>query len=186
MKLGYIQTFTGRKVFPLNLDPADIAIEDIAHALSMQCRFGGHVREFYSVAEHSIRCAHLVPQDQALHALLHDASEAYLMDMTRPVKYQPEMSAYRDVEKRCERALAIRFGIPEEKTPEIERADKALLVAETRDLMPEITKDYRPEWLALPEVARIHLNCLMTSEQAENVFLLCYEMITAPLRVGTM
>lgn len=94
-----IQTFTGRAVDPLNITAGDVCIEDIAHALANICRFGGHTREFYSVAQHSVLAAEYIsmflapPTSTAkrtvqarLHALLHDAPEAYLGDHTRPIK----------------------------------------------------------------------------------------------------
>src|ERR1017187_10636100 len=78
---GSITTFSGIHFWPLLPNPADIRIEDIAHALSNQCRFAGHAREFYSVAEHSVRVSQLCPPEDALWGLLHDASEAYLTDV---------------------------------------------------------------------------------------------------------
>ena len=81
-----IRTFTG-KVFDLKiLDPESICIEDIAHALAKTTRFGGHLKEFYSVAQHSVLMAQLVPSELKVEALLHDASEAYLGDMPSPFK----------------------------------------------------------------------------------------------------
>src|SRR5271165_7548492 len=85
-KGDWIQTYTGRVMYPLDPRPEEINIIDIAHALSNLCRFTGHVRTFYSVAEHSVRVSqHCDPKD-ALWGLLHDASEAYLADMSRPMK----------------------------------------------------------------------------------------------------
>ena len=72
---SYIETVSGRKFYFLNPNPEDIDIEDIAHALSMQCRFTGHTKWFYSVAEHAIWVSYLVPVHLALEGLLHDASE---------------------------------------------------------------------------------------------------------------
>jgi len=89
---GCIETFTGRLINPLDPDPDDIFIEDIAHSLSLQCRFNGHCANFYSVAEHSVHAAKLAeilfPEKPkiAYFALLHDASEAYLCDIPRPIK----------------------------------------------------------------------------------------------------
>lgn len=82
----WIQTFTGKKVFPLDIRAQQICIQDIAHALSLKCRFGGHCRTFYSVAEHSIRVSRIVPKHLKLIALLHDAAEAYLPDVCAPIK----------------------------------------------------------------------------------------------------
>src|ERR1700693_5499467 len=96
-------------------NPADIRIEDIAHALSNQCRFGGHAREFYSVTEHCVRVSqHCRPED-ALWGLLHDASEAYLSDVPAPLKVLPAFKAYRAAERSLQWTIAARFeGAPEQ------------------------------------------------------------------------
>lgn len=86
--MSWIQTFTGKKVFPLAMTAEMVCVDDIAHALSMKCRFTGHCREFYSIAEHSVRVSLLVRPELRLAALLHDAAEAYLPDLARPIKSQ--------------------------------------------------------------------------------------------------
>lgn len=132
-KADTIYTFTGRTIRPLDPDPDDIVIEDIAHALSQQCRFTGHTQEFSSVAEHCVRVSWLVPANLALEALLHDASEAYLSDIARPVKKAPGFAeTYLKYEAQLERAIATRFGLPErdEMHPEIKKADQYALEAE--------------------------------------------------------
>src|SRR5690349_18842227 len=88
----WIATFTGKRWFLTDPDPADVDIDDIAHALSMICRFGGHTKQFYSVAEHSVRVANAMEIAgcgalACLHGLIHDAPEAYLGDIVRPLKY---------------------------------------------------------------------------------------------------
>ena len=128
-----IYTYTGRMIRPLDPDPADICIEDIAHALSMQPRFTGHLRKFSSVAEHCIRTAMLAPDHLKLEALLHDASEAYLADIARPVKKAPEFGGvYLKYEAQLERAVQIAFQLPlvDEMDPEIKRIDQYTLEAE--------------------------------------------------------
>lgn len=87
----HITTFTGRRVDPLALQPSDVCIEDVAHALSLKCRFSGHASHFYSVAEHSLLVADIVQRwgggaFDCLAALLHDAAEAYLPDIATPLK----------------------------------------------------------------------------------------------------
>jgi len=88
-----IGLFSGGTFDILNPRAEDVRIEDIAHALSQQCRFTGHTKTFYSVAQHSVLASTLVAAPDELWALLHDASEAYMGDMNRPLKHAPEMSA---------------------------------------------------------------------------------------------
>jgi hypothetical protein len=132
---NWIQTYTGGKFFPLDPDPAGIKIEDIAHALSNQCRFTGHVREFYSIAQHCVLVSRHCDPTDALWGLLHDASEAYICDLSRPVKYHPQLSAYKDVERELQAAVAKRFGLSLPEPTSVKLADKRLLFTERRDLM---------------------------------------------------
>ena len=136
----WMQTATGRKFWPLDPRPEDVDIEDIAHALSNVCRFGGHCREFYSVAEHSVRVSDYVgalggAPWHRLAGLLHDATEAYLGDMIRPLKIQAEMVPFRLAEGRVEQAIRLRFSVVTFATPLIKTADEALLATEARDIM---------------------------------------------------
>lgn len=125
-------TYTGRQFYPIDPHPEDVCIEDISHALSMVCRFGGHVRTFYSVAQHSVIVSHLCPHS-AFQALMHDATEAYVGDMVRPLKRQ--LSAYRLVEAGVWCAICGHFNIPVEMAPEIKAADNVALMTERRDLL---------------------------------------------------
>jgi hypothetical protein len=131
---GWIATFTGRKFWPCDPQPEDICIEDVAHALSMLCRYTGHVREFYSVAQHSYMVSQIVPLEDAKWGLLHDASEAYLNDISRPVK--PALSNYRELEETLMKMVAERFGLPWPIPDSIHHADKVMLATERRDLLP--------------------------------------------------
>lgn len=137
----YITTYTGRKICPLDPDPEQINALDIAHHLSNLCRFAGAVNEFYSVAEHSCRVFDFLSwmsfdnRNILLWGLLHDASEAYLMDLPAPVKHSDEMKSYRNVEKRMMDAICTRFNLPLTEPQEIYFADKTLLATEQRDLM---------------------------------------------------
>ena len=99
---GFIGTFSGLRFWPLDPNPEKILIADIAHALAHQCRFGGHASKFYSVAEHSVHVSKLCLPEHALWGLLHDASEAYLVDLPRPLKLLPEFAPYREAERRLQ------------------------------------------------------------------------------------
>lgn len=134
-KLTWIQTYTGKQFFPLNPSPQQIDIEDIAHSLSLLCRFNGHCRQFYSVAEHSVRVSQLVSDELALWGLLHDSSEAYLSDMPKPVKIQiAQFSLY---EEQLLKVIADRFNLSYPVPDEIKEADAIMLATERRDLMDE-------------------------------------------------
>lgn len=139
-----MRTYTGRLVSPLYLKPEDISIEDIAHSLSNICRYGGHAREFYSVAQHSLLVSSLLPSEFRLEGLLHDAFEAYGGDIPRPIKYTETMDGYRQAEDWGHRVIAKYFGIPETVSPEVKAADNAVLVAESYQLMNTIYTDFGP------------------------------------------
>lgn len=131
-----IQTFTGRFVKPYELTAADVDVRDIAHALSNVCRFQGHVREFYSVAQHSVLCASLNP---TLPTLLHDATEAYACDLAGPLKRDTELGRmYKGVERLIARAIEEAFSLEPDalEARDVKRADWAMLQVEGRQLMP--------------------------------------------------
>lgn len=85
-KGDWMQTYTGRKFWPLNPRAEEVYIEDIAHSLALSCRFNGHCKVFYSIAQHSVLVSQIVKPTQQLIALLHDSAEAYLGDIIRPIK----------------------------------------------------------------------------------------------------
>ena len=82
----WIITASGKRFYLRRPTPADIDAGDVAHALAHICRFNGHTREFYSVAQHSILVSRLLPDELKLAGLLHDAAEAYCGDMVKPLK----------------------------------------------------------------------------------------------------
>jgi hypothetical protein len=131
---GWFPTYSGVKFYVENPKIENIRIIDIAHSLSMQTRFAGHLRGFYSVAQHSVLVSQNVPKELALCGLLHDAAEAYCQDMLRPIKYLPGMEAYRAVEANLERLIAQKYGLPFPWPPEIKIADNRCLMTERRDL----------------------------------------------------
>jgi hypothetical protein len=129
----WMQTISGGQFWPIDPRPEDVRIEDIAHALSMMCRFGGHCTRFYSVAEHSVLVSRAVPAEHALWGLLHDAPEAYVADIVRPAKRF--ISGYREVEDRIMLAICQAFGLATEMPPDVKRADNAVLADEAGQIM---------------------------------------------------
>lgn len=110
MKVDYIRTFSGTEFTIFEPQIKQIMIIDIAHALSHLCRYGGHSNKFYSVAQHSIATSYLVKPENALCGLLHDATEAYLVDMPKPIKYK--MDNYRIMEDNLYAVIAEKFNLP--------------------------------------------------------------------------
>lgn len=132
--INWFQTFSGVKFDLLAPTPEMVLAEDIAHGLSNICRFGGHCKVFYSVAQHSILVSHEVPQHLAIYGLLHDAAEAYIGDIISPLKHcLPEIRA---IEQGIMQAIAARFTLDLEifKCPDVKKADMAMLATEARDL----------------------------------------------------
>jgi 5'-deoxynucleotidase YfbR-like HD superfamily hydrolase len=129
---GYMMTISGRKFYPLAPNPDDVNIDDIAHALANVCRWGGHVKTFYSVAQHSVFVSMTCHPDNALIGLFHDAAEAYLGDIIRPIKYLPSVyEVYAPIETLVTHAIAMHLGIPSlEKTKDVEAADQICLAEE--------------------------------------------------------
>lgn len=123
-----IGTFSGLRVDPRALEPCMINIKDIAHSLSMQCRFGGHCKEFYSVAQHSLEVSRHVPEEYALCGLLHDAAEAYLTDLPKPIKAL--FPDYQALELEIQEKVAVRFGLPWPIPEEVHIADSIELITE--------------------------------------------------------
>jgi hypothetical protein len=135
----FMRTWSGKKFYFNNLDETAIVIEDIAHALSLQCRFNGHCNEHYSVAEHSIRVAGklLVATGDAhiaLTGLLHDAAETYTGDVISPLKKL--LPGFKEIEKRIETCVSTVFGITYPFPPEVHAADKDVLDEEFSSIGP--------------------------------------------------
>jgi uncharacterized protein len=169
----FITTYTGGKFWPLDPKPADVRIDDIAHALALKCRWTGHCKTFYSVAEHSVRVAlaarsiaarrDLNPADATLFGLLHDTTEAYLPDIARPIKARVRLvvagghSDFRDHEALLLSVILHGLGVPYSR---IEfpgawqvagDADAALLSTEARDLCAGNTAGWSLPAEPLPE-----------------------------------
>lgn len=147
--MTWIQTFTGKRLDLSPPNPDQINIEDIAHGLSMLCRFNGQCTKFYSVAEHSVHVSHEIVPELALVGLLHDAAEAYLGDVPSPLKGQ--LSQFKTFEKQMEKAVGEKFEIDYELfvSKELKRADVQLLTDEKAILMVDAPE---PWPLGAPEV----------------------------------
>jgi hypothetical protein len=167
--MSWIQTFSGKKFSPLAPRAADIDIVDIAHSLSMQCRFNGHCRTFYSVAEHAVRVSR-VPRsrEHQFWGLLHDAAEAYVGDLPRPVKAQ--VPRFSEVEDRLLEVIVLHFGLAWPMPEEVRLADDTLLMTECRDLMCPVPEPWRIEAPPLPETIEP-----VGAEHAEQMFLLRFQ-----------
>ena len=129
----WIQTFSGRCFWPLDPRADEIEMVDIAHALSMKCRYGGHCMRFYSVAEHSVLVSQHVPPEFALWGLLHDAGEAYLADIPRPVK--PFIPNWKAIEARVMAAVCERFGLDPTEPTEVKAVGLAITADERAALL---------------------------------------------------
>ena len=130
-----IRTVSGKYVNVFNPKPEMFCIEDIAHALSMQPRFGGHLPVFYSVAQHSILVSISCPKDDQLSGLMHDASEAYLMDIPRPIKGR--LSNYKEIEHGLMVMLSDIFKFEYPLPESVKRADELMLNREWHEIMLE-------------------------------------------------
>lgn len=162
----WIETYTGRRFRPLNPRPEDVCVEDIAHALSLICRFNGQCRYFYSVGQHSLLCCELArnrgyDKRVQLLALLHDAAEAYVSDVARPIK--PFLADFNKIEASVQKAIWRAFSIGEPTWEEkgiIKELDLTLLATEGRVLMPF------KNWTGLPypPAEEIHIDERSPSE----------------------
>lgn len=195
---NFIRTYTGRKFWPLTPRADEVDIQDIAHALSLVCRWTGHTYCFYSVAEHSLRVSKLAEQlaladwrklvgkatgehswarKVALWGLLHDASEAYLCDMPSPLKHAPGMGQlYKGFEARLMEVIATRYELVPHMPSLVKDADLILLNTEARDLMDVADAD-QDEWRVpgerLPETIYP-----MDAQRAEVEFMRRFEALT--------
>jgi hypothetical protein len=174
-KGDWIQTFTGVLFYPLDARAHEIRIADIAHSLSLQCRFAGHCRCFYSVAEHSVRVSRAVPPADALWGLLHDAAEAYLVDLPRPLKRFCEMGRlYAEIEDALMVHVAERFGLRMPMPPTVKHFDTVLLMTEKRDLMCAEPKPWEDTAEPLAEKIRP-----WSSKKSEAMFMRRYVEVSA-------
>lgn len=147
----WMQTFTGRAFYPFKMAKNDINRYDIAHSLAMQCRYNGHTSRFYSVAEHSVLMSYAVPEEDALWALLHDAPEAYIGDMVRPLK--KHMPEFRKIDEQIMGAICEKFNLPYAMPDSVKDADNRIIENERRELLKESPLPWISVGKPLPNIA---------------------------------
>lgn len=128
MSIPTLRTYTGKDISPLAVTIDDINIEDIAHGLALTCRFSGQCSVFFSVAQHSLMVSELVPPEDALWGLLHDASEAYLGDVPRPLKGY--LDRYRNIETMFMATIADKYGLSWPIPESVHHVDQQVLSTE--------------------------------------------------------
>lgn len=149
--MTYITTITGKHIDVFNMSEADVDIMDIAHSLSMMCRYNGHVPRFYSVAQHSCLVVRglleegVVKKTTLLEALYHDATETYICDIPSPIK--PKFQGYKELENKICRIVAKRLNLPpaDAISKPVHVADKRILVTEMRDLRKKDNPGFHEE-----------------------------------------
>jgi len=173
-----IKLFTGGYYDVQNPRARDVRIEDIAHVLANICRFGGHIPRYYSVAEHSVECYRKAclecqPWDVRIACLLHDAAEAYIGDVVKPLKILLD-PIYGPIEEANERAIAESFGIDFASTkPEWKRIDRELLIAERNAIFGSDGHKWTDEDSVAPYTFKPRFE---SPEQAAKTFLGCFEI----------
>jgi len=183
MNKDFIITFSKKKFSPLRAKRRDIDVIDIAHALSLMCRANGHIRHFYSVAQHCLNCsreakARDLSDGIQLACLLHDASEAYISDITRPVKRS--LPQYAEIEDVLQNQIFDRFNLVHFKEEEFElvkEIDDCLLYYELLDLMGEEIFDERPEIISKPDLEQRDFSAVKEDFLAE------YERLAGALKI---
>lgn len=140
--MTWIQTYTGRAFDLVDPQPDMVEILDIAHALAHQCRFMGHTASFYSVAEHSLLVSDRVPRGDAFEGLMHDAAEAYCVDLAAPIKRLPGLAGYCEYEKQVRAVIAARFGLKPALPSSVVEADLRMLMTEAKLMHRPPPKDW--------------------------------------------
>lgn len=166
----YLTTASGRAIGIQRITSDDISILDIAHSLSNLCRFAGHTREFYSVAQHSVRVAMALPPELRLAGLLHDATEAYVVDLPRPIKTL--LPDYKKLEARVWEVISFRFGIARFEHPLIKEVDTRALRTEWEELMrPPLPMEFKGLQRLQPEAP-------LPPKDAYKLFLLTFAQLS--------
>lgn len=183
---GWLHTYRGHRFEPFSEFPGKIDIRDIAHALSNVCRYAGHPRVFYSVAEHATRIARELRRRgetriAQLHGLHHDDSEAYLGDVPRPLKQRPEMAFYREAERRLQAKILEALDIPGTEPDAVKALDYEILGTEARQLFT-LEEHHRAE---LPAPLEGVGGMGWKPERAEELFLAAHWALTHTVEGGS-
>jgi uncharacterized protein len=170
----WMQTYTGKHFWSLDPRAEDVDINDIAHSLSMLCRFNGHVKHFYSVCEHSVHVSDILLRDTgnkelAKWGLMHDASEAYTTDIPSPMKRH--LPVMQEIELEIEKVVAQKFNLCFPIPREIKQADLQMLSSEMKILMGQPKVD----WLPMPDATEQERIRCYTPQTCEDIFLAKYE-----------
>ena len=179
--MTWVQTISGRAVDLLDPKPETISIEDIAHSLARICRYTGHTTEHYSVAQHSVLVARALSPELALEGLMHDAVEAYVQDVSAPLKWAMREScsgyatSYDDIEARVDASIAKRFVLTRPLPQAVKVADLRMLATEADDL-GFLAAAPRPWKLPHPRFPE-RIEC-WPFERARRMFLGEYERLT--------
>ncbi len=169
---NWIQVYSGLRFWPTNPDINGILLPDIAHALGFQCRYGGHTRKFYSVAQHCVLVSHLVKESAVelkLAGLMHDATEAYLIDLPRPVKVQ--MPEYKAIENKLAELIAKKFGLTMADFEAVKKYDEEALSIEAESLMAPLHPDWYISGMQTMTPSTVKLTEYWAPEKAERMFL---------------
>lgn len=142
-----MRTYSGLRVDPMHVRPEDVNVVDIAHALARQCRFNGHCGGWLSVARHSVDVSRRLDAEPVLAkwGLMHDAPEAWLGDISRPMKHSGQFTAYLAAEEIAERAVAEAFGLPHPMPSAVKEADSASVLEELDGLWDHSSTFQRDE-----------------------------------------
>lgn len=164
----WICTLSGAKFYVNECNIEDIPMDDIAHALAMNCRYNGHITRHYSVAEHSVLVSLLVPEKDALAGLLHDATEAFVPDVPRPFKHL--IDGFQEFEDKLATRMGEYYGFEYPLPESVKKVDKNIVGSEARALFPQ-----PPEWAEFygtvcPEDMIVGLPADMAKEEFLNRF----------------
>lgn len=168
----FIRTSRGAKFWPMDPRASEVFIEDIANGLGNVCRFTGQCSRFYSVAEHSLIVSAALPDEYALAGLLHDASEAYIADVSSPVKHDPAMAEYRRIEARIQETIHEAFGL------RVDDACRSAIHAVDRMALETEGLSLFPSWeSSIPSLAGAVVVCY-TPREAAQAFLREFNVLT--------